>query len=227
VKSLWHLETLNTRLTASNLDRCFYTNVVQTFLDGSATNQLTGSPAQWPNAVHTAKSDVITDRWSWGSGPSRRESTLTTQGATVVPVNEPILTLGNFEVHLGATYANPVWRLDYQGQVVRVTNETVRLTPPLSVDAASLLQTRTAVGTNGATVHTRFYWPKPPTGVVAGYTAPLVTFVETRIDGVTPIRWCWLIISPKPTGPATTISPKNSCLSPDWIRMCHRPNGRN
>jgi hypothetical protein len=35
------------------------------------------------------------------------------------------------------------------------------------------------------TVATSFYWPNPPTGAVAGYTAPLIHFVETHITGLT------------------------------------------
>ena len=47
------------------------------------------------------------------------------------------------------------------------------------------LQTRAVTGTNGVAVTTSFYWPKPPSGIVAGYTAPLVQFVETQIVGLT------------------------------------------
>jgi len=37
------------------------------------------------------------------------------------------------------------------------------------------------------TVQTSFYWPGQPGGdFLAGYTAPLIQFIETRITGLTP-----------------------------------------
>ncbi|HMO66416.1 MAG TPA: hypothetical protein PKE47_14530, partial [Verrucomicrobiota bacterium] len=36
----------------------------------------------------------------------------------------------------------------------------------------------------GVTVGTAFYWPPPPKGIVAGYTAPLQAWVETVITGL-------------------------------------------
>jgi len=35
------------------------------------------------------------------------------------------------------------------------------------------------------TVDTTYYWPRPTRGIVAGYTAPLIHFVETRLTGLT------------------------------------------
>ena len=34
-------------------------------------------------------------------------------------------------------------------------------------------------------IETSFYWPPHPTGPVAGYTAPLVRWVQTTITGLT------------------------------------------
>lgn len=34
-------------------------------------------------------------------------------------------------------------------------------------------------------ITTRFYWPPPPGGIIAGYTAPLVRWVDTVIEGLT------------------------------------------
>jgi hypothetical protein len=35
------------------------------------------------------------------------------------------------------------------------------------------------------TIRTQFYWPPPPSGPTAGYTAPLVRWVETTLTGLT------------------------------------------
>ena len=34
-------------------------------------------------------------------------------------------------------------------------------------------------------IRTSFYWPQPPSGIAAGYTAPLIAWKETRIEGLT------------------------------------------
>ncbi|MEM7385616.1 MAG: hypothetical protein AAF514_11790 [Verrucomicrobiota bacterium] len=36
----------------------------------------------------------------------------------------------------------------------------------------------------GVRIDTAFYWPKPPSGFTAGYTAPLVGWEETTIAGL-------------------------------------------
>ena len=55
---------------------------------------------------------------------------------------------------------------------------------PPRVTPTSILKTRTHSSAGGVSIETSFYWPEHP-GVVAGYTAPLVDWVETRITGLT------------------------------------------
>ena len=38
---------------------------------------------------------------------------------------------------------------------------------------------------SGVVIHIQFYWPIEPTGIVAGYTAPLVRWEQTTITGLT------------------------------------------
>jgi hypothetical protein len=45
------------------------------------------------------------------------------------------------------------------------------------------LQQRTFQGPGGISIKTSFYWPSPPGGLAIGYTAPLVRWVETVIEG--------------------------------------------
>ncbi len=40
-------------------------------------------------------------------------------------------------------------------------------------------------GPDGLVIEAAFWWPPPPTGIVAGYTAPLVKWDRTRISGLT------------------------------------------
>src|SRR5262249_30929951 len=66
-----------------------------------------------------------------------------------------------------------------------VTNEAVRLVACPQTNNASILVTRTIPAEAGATVNISFYWPAPPSGPSVGYTAPLVAWKETRIEGLT------------------------------------------
>jgi hypothetical protein len=185
LKSRWHLETPNVRLTTNNLQQCLFTNVAVAFLLDGATNSLTGSMKDWPGYRHGVNGSLVWDEWTLAAGRDRRDVRLEATTRTQVPVTQPLVSLWDFPLEWAATYAGPQPALDYNGAAITVTNETVRLASPLAVSAESLLQTRTASGTNGVTVSTVFYWPKPPTGVAAGYTAPLVEFVETEIAGLT------------------------------------------
>ncbi|XYH93519.1 hypothetical protein ACMHYB_37485 [Sorangium sp. So ce1128] len=78
--------------------------------------------------------------------------------------------------------------VDYEGTPLAVSEEAVQLGecpaegPPTE---GALLQERSVSSASGVTVATSFYWPPKPTGITAGYTAPLVKWVETRVVGLT------------------------------------------
>jgi hypothetical protein len=65
------------------------------------------------------------------------------------------------------------------------TNETVRLVPLRPSGPWTLPQSRTLSRTGGLRVETQFLWPPEPRGPTAGYTAPNLGFIETRIIGLT------------------------------------------
>jgi len=66
-----------------------------------------------------------------------------------------------------------------------VTNETVRLVTCSKPKSASIPVTRTISAGSGAQFSISFFWPEPPSGPSAGYTAPLAAWKETRIEGLT------------------------------------------
>jgi hypothetical protein len=74
------------------------------------------------------------------------------------------------------------------GAFTTTTNEVIGLKLCRQIQPASIFRQLSLARTNSGktvTVQTSYYWPPPPQGVVAGYTAPLVQFVETRISGLT------------------------------------------
>jgi hypothetical protein len=59
------------------------------------------------------------------------------------------------------------------------------LTNRQGTNAQSIEVTRTIPAAAGAAITSTFYWPQPPKGPTAGYTAPLAAWKETRIEGLT------------------------------------------
>jgi hypothetical protein len=56
----------------------------------------------------------------------------------------------------------------------------------MPLTAESLRQERVLAPVKGGVrVRTSFWWPAPPKGVTAGYTAPLIAWIETVIEGIT------------------------------------------
>ena len=74
-------------------------------------------------------------------------------------------------------------------------------------------------------VETRFLWPPEPQGPTAGYTAPNLGFVETRIIGLTSEPLILRSGVPRLTLQGTITSPRHSCSSQRWIPECPRHSG--
>ncbi|MDI1446288.1 PEP/pyruvate-binding domain-containing protein [Polyangium sp. 6x1] len=168
----------------------FYDGVTFAHLSPNGVETLTGSPGTWPSAAHTFQADQTVDLFTSGSGADARTfEIITTPVPTLLSPSEgPILALRDMEVHVAAEYATPVPYVDWDGNPAkRIRDEAIRLTEctdegPLPV--GSSMQTRT-IEAGGVKIVTKYYWPAPPTGVVAGYTAPLLRWEETQIEGLT------------------------------------------
>jgi hypothetical protein len=184
LKSLWGVAGVNRRLDESGFETSLIAEAEWThLLEGSAPSTLTGAPSQWDGAEFSASEDGITmDAWdgtSWEGGPTR----FTLEMPTVVyAAPGPGRTLADFTIYLHARYANPVTpsaEFDDDARADVVLLEPKRATEgPLSPGSSEVTRE-----VEGATI--RFWWPPPPTGVVAGYTAPLERWEETVIEGLT------------------------------------------
>jgi hypothetical protein len=185
LKGRWELRTRNLSLTDAHLAEGVYTNVAVELIEGAGLVRLTEGPQAWPGAVHQLNGSDTIDQWETGSGTARRSHRLITSVIRAVQAPaSPVVTSDDFRVQWQATYAAPqpvVWN----GQRQTVTTESVELEPAPALTPYSLRQTR-SVTSNGIAVETAFYWPEPPSGPSAGYTAPLVAWEKTRISGLTP-----------------------------------------
>ena len=72
----------------------------------------------------------------------------------------------------------------WDGEPASTTTDQVSLISSRSPDPDDLLQPR-KMSDAGVTIETSYYWPPHPTGPTAGYTAPLVRWVQTTITGLT------------------------------------------
>lgn len=187
LKSSWNLAVRPRRVRAAELATSPFREVAGQWREGMAFREVRSAPEALPgySFVRSVAGLTTRDRWSSGTGAEARtmevqveyqEKTTGRQG--------PLTLLGDHFVQLNARYATPQPTLGFEPRFTNTLAESVRLVSMPATNAASLLQERTF--RKGAwEVRTRFYWPPYPKGIVAGYTAPLQAWVETRITGLT------------------------------------------
>ncbi len=194
LKSQWRFETKSMWLTQENLAQCLYTNAGLEYMDSGRVRSVFGKPAEWPFASHSIQQggyehqvDTI-DGWLMHHLQNRRACQLYTEWipTLVTPAENPMLTLDDISwVSLQVEYDEPVPTIDWTGPTT-TTTESIRLCPRPQPQQGDLLQQRNAqLGRGGLSISTSFYWPPTPAGPIAGYTAPLVRWVETVITGYT------------------------------------------
>lgn len=183
LKSLWTFGVRNTPISPDSLADPVYLDVEFEHIFDGETTTWEGSPTSWPNSMHGVNGTQFFDRWREGSGAARRDYEL----ETTLPETSrnPLVILDDAMVHLKATHATPQTSVDFTGEFSTTTVDTVRLVPCPAPDERSIRVDRVAGDPGGVTIRTSFYWPPEPAGVVAGYTAPLVAWIETRISGLT------------------------------------------
>jgi hypothetical protein len=185
LKSQWKLRTRNLRLTDADLQQSVYANSQLDYINGATIDHLAGPPNDGPSAIYSIAGNVARDSWAIGEGNDRRTFQLeTTLIRQVAEGANPVLTSADFAKQLIVNYAAPQPTLTQSGTVTTTTQEHARLVPWPVRTPGCLLQNRTLSNGAGVTVQTSFYWPEDP-HLAAGYTAPLVEWVETRITGLT------------------------------------------
>lgn len=210
LKSDWQLRAGSRWLTTENLGVCLFEDATYQYHDRGSFSTISGSPASWPEAQHAfaaqdppdtdpdepikteasrsyvAAGFETTDSWRLDHLDNARRCTLTTSFSIygLVPEDCPVLFLSDLSYNLDVEYGEPVLDWDWTGAVTGTKSDRVELSEPLSADPDDILQTR-RIEVGGVTVETTFYWPPHPTGPTAGYTAPLVRWVETTISGLT------------------------------------------
>lgn len=183
LKSIWALHAANVRLTPTNLARGLYTEGMFNYVQNGAVQALNGPLASWPNASNAVSGAI--NYWTTGSGTNLRKWTLHTGVITnVTGAQPPIFTQNDFETYVSVNYATPQPSVSHFGEFTSTTNEIAFLERRRVPSPNDIFKQYTASKPGVVEIQTRFYWPNDPPAP-AGYTAPLVRFVETRITGLT------------------------------------------
>lgn len=190
LKSWWSFGILHTKLTTNLAQSIYQTVAAQCVLQNGITNVLE-SLTNLSGYSFSGQNGVLKDAWRLGAGDAQRNYELQTTCPTTTSGGAwPILHVSDLDLSLTVTHATPqpLLQYDYQANtmvVTTVTQEMVRLAPVTQVSVESKRQSRSFVS-KALKIETEFYWPPEPSGVIAGYTAPLQAWIETRITGLTP-----------------------------------------
>lgn len=185
LKSTWQVSMKPTLLAGTNLQRSIVRSAAVTWSTSQGALSWSNGPVSWPGAGFRRTSEGTLDWLETGSGPTRRRLVL----ETVVPTSLsgsvlPILTPEDLTFRIQAEYGTPQVFIDWTGPST-TTLDQGRLVPCEPVTASSLLQERRITVAGGVRFVARFYWPQPPKGPSAGYTAPCIGWVGTTITGLT------------------------------------------
>jgi hypothetical protein len=199
LKSVWRLECQSQWLTQENLEETFFTDIELEYVEADQVRNMTGQLALLPSFHHEGPlldkfgSYEVGDSWSMPDLDNPRSYTLhTTQIPSAVPGGEcPVITPADLRFECDVRYSRAVPVPAY-GAAPCATAKTIQdhvvLSVPQRAGTEDLLQIR-KVTVGDVTIQTQFYWPPPPSGPTAGYTAPLIRWVGTTLTGLisTPI----------------------------------------
>lgn len=184
LKSVWRLHSRHTALRPENLQETLHPTLELTFASAEEPRTWHRPMRALPGYRFTRLDGSVEDAFDQGTGAAHRRLRLQTPTPGTRSRREgPLVTLADLTLVLRADYATPQPILGWNPRLGTTQQDVVRLGVVEPISSRSLLQTREAeVG--GIRVETSFYWPPEPTGAVAGYTAPLQAWVQTRISGL-------------------------------------------
>jgi hypothetical protein len=195
LKSVWLLNCQSMWLTEENLHESFFTDIKLEYVDAGQVHQMVGQLTSLPSFSHEPPLldkfgyYQVGDSWLMPHLANQRSYTLqTTRIPSVISSGQcPVITLEDLQFECDTLYNRPVPVKVYTDTLC-ATSETTKdhvvlnVRPEASED--DILQTRTILD-GDVTIQTQFYWPPHPAGPTAGYTAPVVRWIETMITGLT------------------------------------------
>jgi len=184
LKATWEFTSRNMVVATSNVVASVLRDAVVTRGEGAMAARWEGGPGGWPGATFARVADGTEDSFVMGD-PAGTRWTLSLQLPWTVPgAVSPVLWLPDVFAVARADYLVSQPTFDFMGPT-RTFKDEARLGVEVVVDAGSLLQERALKTSAGMSATLRFYWPEPPKGPSAGYTAPCIAWVGTTVTGLT------------------------------------------
>lgn len=174
------------RLDAAGLSASLLRDARFTFRQDDRWITLSNGPTAWEGFVHRLSGNEVSDGWHWGEGAGRMDFVLrATVERQVSGDASAWFVPGDLHWALQVTHGTAQPELTWEG-AGQTRVDDVNLVPLPERSAGDLLQVREIVRGPSLRVTTEFWWPPPPRGPSAGYTAPNIGFVRTVIRGLTP-----------------------------------------
>jgi hypothetical protein len=185
LKSRIALTAESGELTAAQLNERLYEHARVEYLGTDALAELEGAPASFPAAAHDANDGLVTDAWTTAGA---RWSLSTTLQPLVARNVCPVILPEDWSFGLSAQWDTPVPYLDFlEGPLTR-TEDSITLwascPDTAKLEAGSMRVERSFTDSNGLVVETAYWYPPPPRGPTAGYTAPIVKWEQTTLTGL-------------------------------------------
>lgn len=181
-------------LTQQNLEAGIFESATFRWRDDCWDLIASGPLTIFPGYTHSYSNQTIKESWRYAGVSNPVRHTLSVPGiASLVGEDDiPVLLATDLGQQHGfgsgcfleAVYDRPVPARSWTGQPITRTEEIVSLVNPTTLETLPI-PVRREMGGDGIAVVSEFYWPKPPTGIVAGYTAPLSAWNFTTITGLT------------------------------------------
>jgi hypothetical protein len=183
-------------LTPAQLAERLYTQARVEYVAGTATAVLEGDIASLPGATHSVETSeneaTVLDGWTAAGAAWALRTRLT---AKATRSESPVRTPDDFFFEIAATWAAPVPFLDYSieepvGFVPGTRSEEFAhlwgyCPEDITITADFPRIKRTYSAPSGVAVESTYWYPPPPRGATAGYTAPAIKWDQTTISGLT------------------------------------------
>ncbi|MCF7763359.1 MAG: PEP/pyruvate-binding domain-containing protein [Verrucomicrobia bacterium] len=185
------MQLASVRLSEPILPDPFLKHLDLEYLDGEQVRKVGLDAASLDGYTQARTATGMELRWTLPVNGEAVRMTVTIEGfpSEVSVARDVAVTLRDSRVTVSALHAIPQQEFVYlNGSVQLGTTRQDSVT--LAIDrstgtpsALSSVQTRKFAG-GALAVESKFYWPPPPSGPSAGYTAPVQKWVETVITGI-------------------------------------------
>lgn len=189
-KGEWNLSLRGALLEPGGLRESLIQDAEMFIYSGGREVRIEGPPSAWPGVEEGFAPDTTRDSWELAAAEGDRPTRWTLEALLPGLVSEeatPIVFADELGWTLELTHPDPQPTLQWDGPGT-TSEETIRLgpctqnRPPGSRHPERVQE---AAWEGGLHIDMHFWWPPQPTGIVAGYTAPLHAWEEVRIEGLT------------------------------------------